>query len=105
MSPAVAWQQHPLIPTCLLCWVESFTCGDWYWLLLKSPCGTCQSDLTTMLTSYSSGIRNGDDAHSVLHPVTPRLLAPFAREKSLSPAVSEPTQHLPASLVHRAAAQ
>lgn len=85
MSPAVAWRQHPPIPTCLLCQVESFTCGDCYWLLLKSPCGVCQSDLTIMLTSSSSVIRNGDDAHSVLHPLTPRLLAPYTREKSLGP--------------------
>lgn len=77
MSPAMAWQQYPLIPSCLLCQVESFTRGDWYLLLLRSPCGICQSDLTIMLTSSSSGIRTGDDAYSVLHPLTPRLLAPY----------------------------
>lgn len=69
LSAARAWQRYPLIPTRLLCQGESFPRRNWYLLLPKSPCVICQSDLTVMFISpFSSVIRNGDDAHSVLHP-------------------------------------
>lgn len=78
LSAARAWQRYRSIPTRLLCQGESFPRGNWYLLLPKSPCVICQSDLTVMFPSpFSSVVRNGDDAHSVLHPWTPRLLAPY----------------------------
>lgn len=109
-SLARVGQQYRLIPTLLLGQLESVTHGNWYLLLLQGLCGFCQSDLTTVCSSFlSSVIRSGGDACplSSIHRLlggshhTPWLQMrqkPGPRYSlTLAQPVSEPTQHPPSS--------